>query len=70
MSQIFDGWDDHIFAGRHMREVQAKWNRLSMSDLSQIKTKSELIDRVQEQYGLAREVAAQDVEIWWSDRSF
>jgi len=51
-----------------MRDVQAKWNRLSMSDLSQIKTKAELIDRIQEQYSLAREVAAQDVEIWRSDR--
>ncbi|MBO1905103.1 hypothetical protein KHP60_11255 [Microvirga sp. 3-52] len=51
-----------------MREIQAKWDRLSMSDLAQIKTKAELIDRVQEQYGLDREVAAQDVEIWNSDR--
>jgi hypothetical protein len=62
--------DDHIFAGRNMREVQAKWDRLSMSDLAQIKTKAELIARVQEQYGLDREVAAQDVEIWNSDRHF
>ena len=60
--------DDHIFAGRNMREVQAKWDRLSMSDLAQIKTKAELIDRVQEQYGLDHEVAVQDVEIWNSDR--
>jgi hypothetical protein len=62
--------DDHIFAGRNMREVQAKWDRLSISDLAQIKTKAELIARVQEQYGLDREVAAQDVEIWNSDRHF
>jgi hypothetical protein len=62
--------DDHIFAGRNMREVQAKWDRLSMSDLAQIKTKADLIARVQEQYGLDREVAAQDVEIWNSDRHF
>ncbi|MPR13843.1 hypothetical protein [Microvirga tunisiensis] len=62
--------DDHIFAGRNMREVQAKWDRLSMSDLAQIKTKAALIARVQEQYGLDREVAAQDVEIWNSDRHF
>jgi hypothetical protein len=53
-----------------MREVQAKWDRLSMSDLAQIKTKADLIARVQEQYGLDREVAAQDVEIWNSDRHF
>jgi hypothetical protein len=62
--------DDQIFAGRNMREVQAKWDRLSMSDLAQIKTKADLIARVQEQYGLDREVAAQDVEIWNSDRHF
>lgn len=62
--------DDQIFAGRNMREVQAKWDRLSMSDLAQIKTKAELIARVQEQYGLDHEVAAQDVEIWNSDRHF
>lgn len=62
--------DDHIFEGRNMREVQAKWDRLSMSDLAQIKTKADLIARVQEQYGLDREVAAQDVEIWNSDRHF
>jgi hypothetical protein len=62
--------DDHIFAGRNMREIQAKWDRLSMSDLAQIKTKADLIARVQEQYGLDREVAAQDVEIWNSDRHF
>jgi hypothetical protein len=62
--------DDHIFAGRNMREVQAKWDRLSISDLAQIKTKAELIARVQEQYGLDRAVAAQDVEIWNSDRHF
>ena len=53
-----------------MREVQAKWDRLSMSDLAQIKTKAELIARVQEQYGLDHEVAVQDVEIWNSDRHF
>jgi hypothetical protein len=57
--------DDHIFAGRNMREVQAKWDRLSMSDLAQIKTKADLIARVQDQYGLDR-----DVEIWNSDRHF
>lgn len=61
---------DHIFDGRHMREVQAKWNRLSMSDLVQIKTKAELIARVEERYGLPHDVAVQDIEIWASDRRF
>ncbi len=58
----------YIFAGRHMREVQAKWDRLSISDLAKIKTKAELIQRVQEQYGLPPEVAARDVEIWDAER--
>lgn len=70
MPKIFEIQEDHIFAGRHMREVQAKWDRLSMSDLAQIKTKAQLIARVQKQYGLAHEVAAQDVEIWKSERRF
>ncbi|MBQ0824309.1 hypothetical protein HPT29_016970 [Microvirga terrae] len=53
-----------------MREIQAKWDRLSMSDLAQIKTKAQLIARVQEQYGLPHEVAVRDVEIWNLDRRF
>ena len=62
--------DDDIFAGRHMRDAQAKWDRLSMSDLAQIKTKAQLIARVEERYVLPHEVAAQDVEIWGLDRRF
>ena len=62
--------DDNIFAGRHMRDAQAKWDRLSMSDLAQIKTKAQLIARVEERYVLPHEVAAQDVEIWGLDRRF
>ena len=62
--------DDNIFAGRHMRDAQAKWDRLSMSDLAQIKTKAQLIARVEERYVLPHEVAAQDVEIWGLARRF
>ena len=51
-----------------MREAQAKWDRLSMSDFAQIKTKAQLIARVQERYALPHDVAAQDVEIWTMDR--
>ena len=57
-----------IFAGEHMRHIQAKWDRLTMSDLVQIKTKAQLIVRLEEQYGMTHEVAAEDVEIWGSDR--
>jgi len=60
--------DGHIFSGRPMREIQAKWSRLSMSDLSQIRTKDQLIATVEERYGLPLGVAARDVEIWRLDR--
>jgi ribosome-binding protein aMBF1 (putative translation factor) len=69
MSNIINN-DDNIFAGRHMRDAQAKWDRLSMSDLAQIKTKAQLIARVEERYVLPHEVAAQDVEIWGLNRRF
>ena len=62
--------DDDIFAGRHMRDAQAKWDRLSLSDLAEIKTKAQLITRVEERYVLPHEVAAQDVEIWGLARRF
>ena len=62
--------DGHIFDGRPMREIQAKWSRLSMSDLAQIRTKEQLIARVEERYRLPIGVAARDVEIWHLDRDF
>ena len=58
--------DDDIFAGRHMRDAQAKWDRLSMSDLAQIKTKAQLIARVEERMCCLMKWTAQDVEIWRS----
>ena len=51
-----------------MRHIQAKWDRLTISDLAQIKTKAQLIARLEEQYGMSHEVAARDVAIWGSDR--
>ena len=68
MSHITCDQDSHIFDGQPMRKVQAKWDRLSMSDLAQIRTKAQLISRVEERYRLPHEVAAQDVEIWNLDR--
>jgi hypothetical protein len=61
---------EDIFAGRNIRNVQAKWERLSMSDLARIKTKAQLIACVEERYGLPPELAAQDVETWNRDRRF
>ncbi|MCB5176234.1 MULTISPECIES: CsbD family protein [Microvirga] len=61
----------HIgFMGRNLRDAQAKWSRLTPSDLDQIKTKAQLIARVQERYCLPHEVAAEDVDIWGQDRHF
>ena len=60
--------DGYIFDGRPMRQIQAKWSRLSMSDLAQIRTKDQLIATVEERYGLPVGVAARDVEIWRMDR--
>lgn len=60
--------DGPIFDGRPMRQVQAKWSRLSLSDLAQIKTEDQLIATVEERYGLPIWIAARDVEIWRQDR--
>ncbi len=68
MTYATNNRDGHIFSGRPMREIQAKWSRLSMSDLSQIRTKDQLIATVEERYGLPLGVAARDVEIWRLDR--
>lgn len=54
----------------HMKDAQAKWERLTASDLESVRTKAELIARVQQRYSLPHEVAAQDVEIWGLDRRF
>ena len=58
----------HIFDGRPMRKIQARWSRLSMADLAQIKTEDQLIATVEERYSLPSGVAARDVEIWRLDR--
>jgi hypothetical protein len=53
---------------RHMKAAQAKWYRLTATDLFGITTKSQLTDRVEERYSLPHEQAAEDVEIWASDK--
>jgi hypothetical protein len=55
---------------RHMKAAQAKWDRLTTADLSGIKTRSQLVGRVEERYSLAHEQAARDVELWASDKQF
>ena len=53
----------NIADGR-MRAAQAKWSRLTESDISEIRTKDDLIAKVAERYSLPHGVAAQDVELW------
>ncbi|MFL5173959.1 MAG: hypothetical protein ACJ8CX_25360 [Microvirga sp.] len=57
-------------AGGHMSAAQAKWERLTPADFNGIRTKRDLIARVEERYGLPHEQAAADVEIWASDKRF
>ena len=54
----------------HMRAAQAKWERLTEADLHEVRTKRDLIARVEERYGLPHEQASADVEIWASDKRF
>jgi hypothetical protein len=58
-----------LTAGR-MAAAQAKWDRLTPADLSAIKHKTQLIDRVEQRYSLPHEQAARDVEIWVADTRF
>jgi hypothetical protein len=51
-------------ADGHMRAAQAKWSRLTQSDISEIRQKDDLIAKVEERYSLPHRVAVQDVERW------
>jgi hypothetical protein len=51
-------------ADGHMRAAQAKWSRLTQSDISEIGQKDDLIAKVEERYSLPHGVAVQDVERW------
>jgi hypothetical protein len=51
-------------ANGRMRAAQAKWSRLSSSDLAGIRNKQDLIAGVRERYSLAHAIAVQDVELW------
>lgn len=70
MSHISYAQDESPLLKLHMRDAQAKWDRLTTADLEHIKTKAQLIGVVQERYVLPHEVAAEDVEIWSLDRRF
>ena len=54
----------HDIADGRMHAAQAKWSRLTCSDLSGIRNKQDLITSVRERYSLAHATAVQDVELW------
>lgn len=47
-----------------MQAAQAKWARLTSSDLGAIRNKQDLIMAVEACYSLTHQIAVQDVEIW------
>ena len=50
--------------------VQAKRDRLTAGDVSHVRDRGELVDRVSERYSLPREQAERDVAIWLSENRF
>lgn len=72
MFDIHGGQDDSVLfiKARHMQAAQAKWDRLSVEDLLQIRDQDQLVDRVSALYDLPREQARDDVVIWALDKQF
>ena len=68
MTDIQHGRDDGVLfiKARHMQAAQAKWDRLTAEDLSQIRDQDQLIDRVSDRYSLPRAQAQTDVVTWVS----
>ena len=66
------GQDDGVLfiKARHMQAAQAKWERLTATDLARITDQGQLVDRVSERYSLPREQAERDVAIWVSAREY
>jgi hypothetical protein len=56
--------DDPGLAPHSVQLAQATWLRLTAAELSGVRTTSELIERVEERYGLSHEQATRDVEFW------
>jgi len=50
--------------------MQAKWGRLTAIEVMEIRTPSELIEKVEERYSLSHELATRDVEFWTLDKQF
>lgn len=48
--------------------MQARWDRFTMVEMIGIRTTSELIEKVEENYSLSHEQAIRDVEFWALDK--
>lgn len=48
--------------------MQARWDRLTTIEVMRIRTLSELIEKVEENYSLSHEHATRDVEFWALDK--
>ncbi len=46
-----------------MQAVQAKWSRLTVADLAQVRTEEQLIDKVAERYSIPHDQACNDVRL-------
>jgi hypothetical protein len=50
-----------------LHDAQAKWDRLTPSDYSNVKTARDLVAAVKDRYSLSPEEARRDVESWMQD---
>jgi len=48
--------------------LQARWDRFTVIEMIGIRTQSELIGKVQENYSLSHEQATREVEFWALDK--
>ena len=61
---------EEIMSTPDMLAAEAKWDRLSHSDLGRIRTKAQLAERIEERYGLSHDEAVNEVEMWASGQRF
>ena len=61
-------WDQFEGKWRQMKgSIKEQWNKLTDDDLDRIAGKREqLIGRIQERYGIAKEAAERQADEWWS----
>ncbi len=52
------------------KDIHAKWEKISDTEASAMKAKSDLVSQVQSKYSLSQEQAQKDVNIWANGRDF